>query len=136
MAWTRKRREFPSRTNKYSLVNELRKQGKIDEEFEMRILQIHLEDLIAIKLELAANASGAALYGVPIWRGLTSIIRDAILRYTVSVTRTQSEACALIGVAPATLVTYLLKLGFEDTRFEQMKKYNIFPRRDGEDELI
>jgi hypothetical protein len=55
MAWERKltgnRRRKPTRN--YSIVRKLRKKGQITEEFEVMLNSLPLEDVIALKLELA-----------------------------------------------------------------------------------
>jgi len=59
---------------------------------------LSLEEVIAIKLELAAQASGSPLYGVPIWKNLITIVRDSVIKYALSATRTKSEAARFLGM--------------------------------------
>ena len=62
---------------------------------------LSLEEIIALKLELAAQASGSPLYGIPIWKNLLSIVRDAVIKYALSATRTKKEAARFLGMDDA-----------------------------------
>ena len=53
-----------------------------------------------MKLELASNSAGKALYGLPLWYSLPDIVQDAMLKYALSATRTKGEAMRLLGLVP------------------------------------
>lgn len=97
MPWKKKRR-LQGKNRYYSVVKKLRREGKIDKEFEAQMNSLLLEEVIAIKLELAAKASGAPVYGVPIWSSLVDIVRDATLKFAFSATRTKIEAARFLGI--------------------------------------
>ena len=52
-----------------------------------------IEDLIAIKLELSANNINNRLYGLDIWKKSDYIIKDAMLKFAVSTTKSKKDAC-------------------------------------------
>ena len=76
----------------------VRKENKSTEEFELMLNNLSLEDVIALKLELATKPVNRRLYGFPLWNNLTDIVRDAIFKYTYSATRTQIEAMRFLGL--------------------------------------
>ena len=82
----------------YSLVNKLRKEKKINDEFEVIINSLTLEDIIGIKLELAARAAGGALYGLKIWSCIIPIVREAIMKFAYSATSSKKEAARFLGM--------------------------------------
>ncbi len=97
MVWTKKRRNHALRKN-YSVINKLEKEGIIDERFQLVLSRLSLEDLIAVKLELTSKSSGGNIFGLPIWYSITDIVRDAILRFSMSAARTKLEAARFLGI--------------------------------------
>jgi hypothetical protein len=62
------------------------------------INNLSLEEVIALKLEMAAISAGRMMYGIPIYQSLTYIIRDAIIKYVYSATNSLKEAARMVGV--------------------------------------
>lgn len=107
-----KNRKTGSNLN-YSISNKLRKDGKSSEEFEILLNDLSLEEVIGLKLELSSKyALKGKLYGAPIWSSLKNIIKDAVLKYAVSATRSKREAARFLGIQESSL--HLL-----------LKKYNV-----------
>jgi len=79
-------------------VKRLRKEGKINEQFEVLIGNLTLEEVIAVKLELSSRSLSSPLYGLPLWKNLTKIVKEAVLLCAMSITRTQSECARYLGV--------------------------------------
>jgi len=103
MPWTRKlKRKIPRRhdgtTRNYSVSNKLKKEGLITDEFEMMLSSLTLEDIISLRLELAARTVGYMMYGMPLWGSLTNITRDAVLKYVLSASRSRKEAARVLGI--------------------------------------
>ena len=86
-----------TKKKKYSVLRKLRNEGKLPEEAEIFISNISLEDLIAIKLEIASRPTGGKLYGIPIWKSIPYIVREALLKTAISVCKTKSEAASMLG---------------------------------------
>ena len=94
---TKKRRE--GRNKYYSISNKLKKDGKSSEEFEILFNALSLEEVIALKLELASkSAFKGKLYGLPLWYSIPSIVKDAMLKYALSATRSKREAARFLGL--------------------------------------
>ena len=97
MAWEKKKR-LQGKNQYYSISRKLRKERKSSDEFEIMLNNLSLEEVIALKLELASKVAGNLLYGLPLWESLPIIIKDAVLKYSVSATRTQTEAARFLGL--------------------------------------
>ena len=97
MAWKTKVNK-KSKTKYYSIINKLKKENKINEEFQAIVSNLTLEDLIALKLELSTRPVKNRLYGLPIWNNLVRITQEAVLKYAVSATRSQGEAMRFLGL--------------------------------------
>jgi len=82
-----------------SLANKLKKEKKINEEFEIMLAGLTLEEIIALKLELASKAVNGHLYGLPIWGSLPNITKDAVLKYLTSACKSQSDVARALGVS-------------------------------------
>ena len=70
---------------------------------------LHLEDIIALKLEIAYRAVGIPLHGMPIWKSTPLIVKDALLKFVLSITSSQQEAVNYLGIDKKSLRGYLLK---------------------------
>jgi hypothetical protein len=81
----------------YSVIRKLRNEGKLPEEAEIFVSSISLEDLIALKLEIASKPVNGKLYGIPIWKAVPFIVRDALLKTALSVCKTRAEVANFIG---------------------------------------
>ena len=91
-------KNHPKNKKSYSIIRKLRKEGKLPEEMEIFVSNLSMEDLIALKLEIASKPIGGKLYGIPIWKSIPFIVRDAVLKTAISVCRTKVDAANLIGM--------------------------------------
>jgi len=103
MAWTRKLyRKVPRRHDgalkEYSISNKLKKEKKTTDEFEIMLASLTIEEVIALRLELASRTVGYMMYGLPLWGALTNITRDAVLKYVISASRSRTEAARVLGI--------------------------------------
>ena len=88
--WEKKYPRYQKKDQEYySISNKLRKEKKITEEFEIMLSSMTLEDIIALRLELAAQAVNGKLYGQNIWRSIPDIVKEAVLKYSYSSARTK-----------------------------------------------
>ena len=106
MTFQKKKRVYGKNKN-YSVINKLLKEEKINERFILVLNQLSLEEVIAVKLEVAAKASGGNIFGMPIWHSLRDICRDASLKFALSATRTKAEAATFLGISIYTFKDYL-----------------------------
>jgi DNA-binding protein Fis len=102
----------------YSLSNKLRSEKKITEEFEVMMCSLTLEDIIALRLELAAKSVNHKLYGFKLWQTLPKIARDAVLKYAYSAARTKGEAASFLGITKSDLNKYLKKFDIKNFFFK------------------
>ena len=70
----------------------------LNSELEILIRSITIEDLIALKLELAAEHVKGKLYGFPIWNSTKFIIKDSLIKFALSATNTHKEAAGILGL--------------------------------------
>jgi len=113
------KKQGDGRNKYYSISNKLRKNGKTSEEFEMIFNGLSLEEVIALKLELASKSSfNGKLYGLPLWYSIPSIVKDAMLKYALSATRSKREAARFLGLNEFSL-KMLIKKYKVDNYFEK-----------------
>ena len=97
--WESKRtRHIRKEDDHYSISSKLKSSGKINEKFEIMLSSLTLEEIIALRLELAAKTVNYKLYGTNIWKNLPNIVRDGILKYTYIAGKTKSEMANFLGV--------------------------------------
>ena len=108
MTFQKKRRIYGKNKN-YSVINKLLKEEKISDKFLITLNSLSLEEVIAVKLEIAAKSSGGDIFGMPIWHSLRDICRDASLKFALSAARTKAEAATFLGISIATLKDYIKK---------------------------
>jgi len=82
----------------YSFISVLRKEQRVTEEFLNVLSSFSLEELIALKLELAVRNTKHKLYNLPLWKAMPSICRDAILRYTLSACESKRDGARMLGI--------------------------------------
>ena len=97
------------RNRDYSISQKLRKDGRSSEEFEILFSNLSLEEVIGLKLELASKHFNGKLYGVPIWYSIPNIVRDAVLKYALSATKSKREAARFLGLNETTMKKSLKK---------------------------
>ncbi len=82
----------------YSISKKLREENKSNDYFELLLGQISLEDIIALKLEVAYRSLGTVVSGFPIWRMLDNIIKESVLKFGVSISEDQGELSRFLGI--------------------------------------
>jgi hypothetical protein len=82
----------------YSTINKLKDHNIINDQLLVCINKLSLEDLIAIKLELSTNLLNNRLYGLDIWNKMDSITKEALLKFSLSVTKTKADASRFLGI--------------------------------------
>ena len=97
----------------YSISSVLRKRNKITDEFEIMLSTLSIEDIIALKLELSVKAAGGKLYGLPIWKSMNDITKEAVLKFAMSATKTKLEAGRFLGLTESNLNSLLYKYDVE-----------------------
>ena len=102
-----------TRRNK-SVINKLTNEGFLDNTVLVNINNITLEDLIAIKLELAIKQVNNRLYGFDIWRRSGYIIREALLKFAISATQSKMDAARFLGVNYLEFKKLIKKYELED----------------------
>lgn len=121
-----KKRKLHNKRQHYSVVAKLEREGKINEQFEILVNNLTLEEMIAVKLELAGKAAGGNIYGIPVWFSLLDIVRDACLKFALSATKTQMEASRFLGISLFEFKDYLrtfkTKSYFEEENIEKIPK--------------
>jgi len=101
--WKKKLREYKGRNYKYSLRNKLKREKKITDDFEVMLFRLSLEELIGLKLELAASHINNRLYNFPVYRSMRYIVKEACLHFALSSTRTFDDAASFLGIRPGEL---------------------------------
>ena len=97
--WEKKRSRFKKKDQHYySISNKLKLEGKINEEFEIQFNALTLEDVVGLKLELAAKTVNYDLYGINIWQTIPDIVKSAVLNFAYSAGRTKSEMAFFLGL--------------------------------------
>ena len=101
-----------SKINNKSIINKLTHEGIVSQDLLVLINNLTLEDLIAIKLELSCALVRNKLYGIDFWSNSCYIIREALLKFAISVSKSKKDAARFLGLDLREFNT-------------QYKKYNI-----------
>lgn len=81
-----------------SVILKMCRQGDLNDNILININKLSLEDLIAIKLELSANNINNRLYGFDLWRNSNYIMKEALLKFAVSTTKSKKDAARFLGL--------------------------------------
>lgn len=120
-SWKRKN-NYNGKNKNYSMSKKLRKERRSNEEFEIMLNTLTLEEVIALKLELATKPIANRMYGFPIWHSLHSIVQDAVFKYAFSATRTQAEAMRFLGLKENSFHLLRKKYGLDDYFLDKEEK--------------
>ena len=82
-----------------SIILKLCQRGQLNDSILTNINNLSLEELIAIKLELSASNLNNRLYGFDIWRNSNSIVKEALLKFAISTTKSKKDAARFLGVS-------------------------------------
>jgi hypothetical protein len=85
-------------TKSKSIIKILKEQNLLNDQLLVSLNSLSLEDLIAVKLELAANNINNRLYGFDIWRALPNIVQEATLKFAISATKSKKDASRFLGL--------------------------------------
>ena len=83
----------------YSISKKLKRERAITEDFEVMLNNLSLEEVIALKLELASKIVKGKLYGLNLYNSLPAIAKDAAIKYAISACRTKKNAAAFLGIS-------------------------------------
>tara|TARA_R110002020_G_scaffold293774_4_gene509513 strand:+ start:340 stop:678 length:339 start_codon:yes stop_codon:yes gene_type:complete len=82
----------------WSLSKKLKKENKINDEFEAILSHLPLEDVIALKVELASKACGGKFYGNYLLKATKYIADEAIVKYALAACKTRKSAARFLGI--------------------------------------
>ena len=85
-------------TDSKSIIKKLKKENKINDNNLVCINNLSIEDLIAVKFELSAGHLNNRLYGFDIWHRSNHIMKEAILKFAVSATKSKKDAARFLGL--------------------------------------
>jgi hypothetical protein len=100
----------------YSISRILKKENKITDQFEAMLASLDLEDIIALKLELAASSVKGKLFGFPIWNSAFYIVKESLIKFSLSSTTSQKEAANLLGISLSELRRNIKKFNIKTTK--------------------
>ena len=87
-----------STTSNKSVISYLKSKNVVNDELLVLINNLTLEDLIALKLELSSRMLNNRLYGFDIWHRSNYIIKEAILKFAISATKSKKDAARFLGL--------------------------------------
>ena len=87
----------------------LREKKKSNEYFEVLLANLTMEELIALKLELAIKENPAFI-GLPVWKATPKFVRDAMFKAALGIAGTKKGAMRILGMNVKTFKNYLSKL--------------------------
>ncbi len=86
------------KANNYSVIKKLKDMNMITDEELVSIGSITIEDLIALKFELSASNMKNRMYGFDIWKRSDYIIKESILKFAISATKSKKDAARFLGL--------------------------------------
>lgn len=83
---------------KINFISELKKDGRINEEFLNIVSDLTLEELISVKLEITAKMLNGKLYNFPLWYNLPYIVRESLLNFVDRNCKTKIDMSNTLGI--------------------------------------
>ena len=85
-------------TSNYSVISKLKDQSILDDSNLVCINNMSIEELIAVKVELSSRHLNNRLYGFDLWHRSSFIIKEAILKFAISATKSKKDAARFLGL--------------------------------------
>jgi hypothetical protein len=98
---------------KVNNISILTQKGMISNELLVLISNLTLEELIAIKIELSASNLNNKLYGIPIWKAIPNIAREALFKVAHSITKSNLEGARFLGLTNEEYYVKMRKYGIK-----------------------
>ena len=86
------------KVSEYSIIKNLKEENLIDDRFLVRVSNLPLEDIIAIKLESLSHKINGKMYGLSLARSIKKITQEALIKYARSVFTSQQETALFLGI--------------------------------------
>ena len=83
---------------KLTFISELRKEGRVNEDFLNVVSDLTLEELISVKLELCAKMFGGKLYNLSLWYNLPYIMRESLMNFVNRNCKTKADMANTLGL--------------------------------------
>ena len=83
---------------KLTFISELKKEGRINQDFLDKVSEMTLEELISIKIELSAKMLSGKLYNFPLWYSLPYIVRESLLNFVDRNCKTKIDMANTLGL--------------------------------------
>lgn len=99
---------------RYSVSKKLRSQNKSNDLFEIMLNKLTLEEMLSLKLELVNKSVGSNMYGIPFWKHLDDIVKDAMLRYALAVCPSKRGAAVFLGLQNKIFFRLLIRYGLRN----------------------
>ena len=97
----------------YSIILELKKSKKIDEQFVHMCENLTLEEIIGLKVELFSRHLNYKFFGFPLWKSVPHMVRDALLKVSFKIAASKTEAARILGVDLSDYKKYLKQFDYE-----------------------
>tara|TARA_B100000131_G_scaffold158582_1_gene153755 strand:- start:240 stop:581 length:342 start_codon:yes stop_codon:yes gene_type:complete len=97
----------------YSIISELKKLNKIDDQFVFLVEGLTLEEIIGIKIELFSRHLNYKLFGFPLWKSVPNMVKDALIKISFKLASNKSEASRMLGVDLKDYKKHLKQFGYE-----------------------
>lgn len=107
--WKKKLKAYKGKYSKYSLRNKLLREKRINSDFEVILNSLTLEEIIAIKLELSNLYINNKLYNIPLYKSIKYIIKESLIIFALSASRTTKDAATLLGIRERDLTEEIKK---------------------------
>ena len=98
----------------YSISSKLKRENKSNDEFEFRLNNLSLEEIIGLKLEIASRVIKGKFFGIPIYNSMLEVVKAAVVKYAFSCSFTRKEAITFLGVKPWTFKKLLHKYNIKN----------------------
>ena len=82
----------------HSQIRKLRKENKSDPDLELKLSRLTLEELISLKLELIYKSVGDKTYGLHLWRNIDHLIKESVIKFTLSYCGSFNSARRYLGL--------------------------------------
>ena len=83
---------------KNTFISELKKEGRLDEEFLDTLSEFTIEELITLKLEVSSRMLSGKLYNFLLWQNMPYIVRQSLLNFVDRNCKSKMDMANTLGI--------------------------------------
>jgi|TARA_Y100000289_G_scaffold46746_1_gene46947 hypothetical protein len=108
-----RKKKYKSKNENFDYKKKLIKEKKVNQDFLNRLKLLTIEEILYLKIDSISDSMRGKLLGIPIYKFLPEICKEAFVFYAFSKAKNKKDACVMLGINQSNLNSLLKKYNFD-----------------------